>query len=115
MFMIILRINPGRRWVLLVILMLAALFVATAANASTTNYSVRGVVKEIKSAERQLVIAHESIPDFMEAMTMPFNLKDETILTNFAAGQKITFQLHVTETESWVDDIKQTDSIASEA
>lgn len=75
--------------------------------AGTTNYLARGVLQEIKQAERQLVIAHEDIPDFMEAMTMPFNVKDVTLLTNVAVGTKVSFQLHVTATESWVDDIKQ--------
>src|SRR5262245_6082959 len=83
------------------------LVLQTTSQASTTNYSARGLLKEIKSADRQLVIAHENIPDFMDAMTMPFNVKDVTLLTNVAVGAKISFQLHVTETESWVDDVKQ--------
>jgi protein SCO1/2 len=36
-------------------------------------------------------------------MTMPFKLKDTNALTNFQAGDEILFRLHVTETESWVD------------
>ena len=43
----------------------------TFSQAATTNYFVRGVLKEVKQDERQLVIAHEEIPNFMEAMTMP--------------------------------------------
>ncbi len=76
-------------------------------DASTTNYFVRGVVKEVKGEEHQLVIAHEEIPQFMEAMTMPFHVKEQKFLTNVVAGEKIAFQLHVTETESWIDGIER--------
>jgi len=82
--------------------------------AAMTNYAVRGVIKEVKSDEHQLVIAHEAIPNFMEAMKMPFNVKDAAILAKVATGEKISFQLHVTETESWIDGIERiSDSSAS--
>src|SRR5262245_4278487 len=80
------------------ILGFAAVLLPAACPAGQTNYVVRGVVKEIRAGEHQLVIAHEEIPGFMDAMTMPFRVKDAEILTNVAAGAKIGFQLHVTET-----------------
>src|SRR5262245_50924168 len=70
--------------------------------AGTTNYTVQGVLRGVKPEDHQLVIAHEAIPNFMDAMTMPFRVKDAAILTNLAIGRKITFQLHVTQTESWI-------------
>ena len=79
---------------------------STPAQAGTTNYFVRGVLKEVREDANQLIIAHEEITNFMEAMTMPFNMKDAVALTNVKIGAEITFQLHVTETESWIDDIK---------
>ena len=79
---------------------------STSSQANTTNYLVRGVLKEIKHDEHQAVIAHEEIPNFMEAMTMPFNVKDDAIPTNVVRGKKIIFQLHVTETESWIDHVE---------
>ena len=84
-----------------------AVFLTTVqSQAAATNYAVRGVLKAVKPDERQLVIAHDPIRGFMEAMTMPFNVKDAALLTNAAVGAKITFQLHVTEDESWIDNIK---------
>ena len=76
-------------------------------SAGTTNYYVRGVVRGVNQDQRQIIIAHEEVSNFMEAMTMPFNVKDAAILTNVAIGEKIAFQLHVTETESWVDHIEE--------
>jgi protein SCO1/2 len=46
---------------------------------------------------------------------MPFNVKDSASLTNLAPGTQITFRLHVTENESWVDQIDQLGSPPSPA
>src|SRR4030095_6992454 len=43
----------------------------------------------------------------MEEMTMPFNVRDKAIPTNLATGDRISFQLHVTENESWISHIQQ--------
>jgi protein SCO1/2 len=74
--------------------------------AQTTNYFVRGVVMGVNQAEQRLIIAHEKVPNLMDAMTMPFKVKDPSILTNAPTGSHITFELHLTETESWVDHIE---------
>ena len=103
-----LNLASGRRWFARVILCLAATAGATICHAVATNYSVRGVVKAVKPVERQLVVAHEVIPKYMEAMTMAFNVKDQAILDSVTPGENLAFQLHVTETESWIDNIKKT-------
>ena len=108
-----LNLASGRPWFALVILSLAVTAGATFCRAGTTNYFVRGVVKKVKPAARQLVIAHEKIPEYMDAMTMPFNVKDPAILTNVTVGETLAFQLHVTETESWIDGIKPVDASRS--
>jgi protein SCO1/2 len=84
-----------------------ASFLSPASEAGTTNYFVRGVLKELKQKERQLVIAHDAIPGFMEAMTMPFNLEGKAMPTNLATGDQISFQLHVSEDRSWIDQIQR--------
>ena len=38
------------------------------------SFHTRGVVKEVRPTT--LVIDHEAIPDYMDAMTMPFNVKE---------------------------------------
>jgi protein SCO1/2 len=87
---------------------LAAGVLPLQARADATNYFARGILKEVNGATRQIVITHEKIGNFMDAMTMPFNVKDAALLTNLpaAVGRPITFQLHVTETESWVDHVE---------
>jgi protein SCO1/2 len=74
--------------------------------AGTTNYDVRGLLKEVKPHEHQLVIAHDEIPNFMNAMTMPFKVKDSSLLKQVLPGERIRFKLHVAENESWIDHIE---------
>ena len=47
-----------------------------------TIYEVKGVVQEVKAAEKKVVVKHEEVPDYMPAMTMPFDVKN----TNELAG-----------------------------
>lgn len=110
------RNNRGRMpGLAFLILGLAGIFPADPAQAGTTNYFVRGVIKEADRDGHQVVIAHENIPQFMEAMTMPFRVKDITVLNDVTPGEKVSFQLHVTESESWVDHIEPLDGSRSAA
>lgn len=97
------------------ILGLAGIFPAGPVQAAATNYFVRGVLKEVDRDEHQVIIAHESIPQFMEAMTMPFRVKDRAVFNDVTSGEKVSFQLHVTESESWVDHIEPLDRRQSPA
>jgi protein SCO1/2 len=71
-------------------------------------FQANGVVQSIHRAERQIVIRNEAISNYMAAMTMPFNVKTADLLAGLQDGDEISFQLHVTETESWVDQIVKT-------
>jgi protein SCO1/2 len=96
-------------WLAFLISGFAGILSPTSSRAETTNYVVRGVVKGVKQDEHQLLIAHEAIPNFMEAMTMRFNIKEDEILNGVAPGDKVTFQLHITDAESWIDHIEKLD------
>jgi protein SCO1/2 len=78
------------------------------ANATGTNertFAAKGVVEELKPDGRTVVIQHEAISNYMAAMTMPFKVRDQSGLAGLYVGDEILFQLHVTGTESWVDQI----------
>jgi protein SCO1/2 len=68
-------------------------------------YIAKGVIKEIQSDNGTIVIQNDAISNYMAAMTMPFKVKVQTELAGFQRGDVITFQLHVTEAESWVDQL----------
>jgi len=65
----------------------------------------KGVVEAVKPEDGVIAIRHEAISNFMDAMTMPFKVKDTKEISGVQPGEQIIFQLHVTKTESWVDQI----------
>ncbi len=63
----------------------------------TGTFIGRGVVKDILPKERQVIIAHEAIPGFMDAMTMGFEVKEERLLEGIARGSEVTFTVEKTQ------------------
>lgn len=72
------------------------------------SFPVKGVVQELKLDGRTVVIKHEAITNYMEAMTMPFRVAETNLLAGLKPGDEITFRLLVTENESWIDRIVRT-------
>lgn len=56
-----------------------------------------GVVEKIIRADRRVVVAHEDIPDFMDAMTMSFEVDKPSLLDKFRPGDRIRFTLERTK------------------
>src|SRR5271165_6933031 len=54
-------------------------------------YELQGRVVAVDSATRQLTIAHQDIPGFMEAMTMPYTVsdKDRWVFQSIAPGDQV--------------------------
>ncbi|MBU6411593.1 MAG: SCO family protein [Verrucomicrobia bacterium] len=75
-------------------------------------FAGKGVVLELIRKEQTVVIRHEAIPNYMAAMTMPFKARDKTEWAGLKRGDEITFRLHVTETDSWVDGIKRIGTVS---
>jgi protein SCO1/2 len=71
-------------------------------------FQVRGVIVELSASGKTVRIRHEEIPDYMPAMTMPFDVRDTNELAGFAAGDTVIFQMKVTETDGWIEQIKKT-------
>jgi len=65
-----------------------------ACNADETRlYDVRGIVRGVQPAERQLVVQHEDIEGLMPAMTMNFGVVRPELLDEVEVGQVIAFKL----------------------
>lgn len=79
--------------------------VGTAAVGAVHTYPVRGTVQKVESGEKIVVVSHQAIPSYMDAMTMPFKVRSSEELKGLQAGDQISFRLSVTETESWIDHI----------
>lgn len=65
-------------------------------------YPVTGTVVELRGAS-ELVVAHDAIPGFMDAMTMPFAVEDPSELAGVDRGDAIRARLLVGERTRLVD------------
>ena len=72
-------------------------------------FDVKGVVQSIDLSRKEVEIRHEAIPGYMPAMTMPFEVKDTNELTGLEPGRRISFRLTVTDTEGWIDQVRNLD------
>src|SRR5689334_10753725 len=68
-------------------------------------FQVKGVVKKLDPDGKTVQIRHEEIPNYMPAMTMPFESKNPKELTGLKPGDAISFRLTVTDSDSWIDQI----------
>lgn len=82
-------------------------FSQRAKDAEAVHYDVRGVVRGVDTNAGYLRVEHETIPGYMEAMTMSLPVKPHSLLNGLEAGQPITFRLEVTSEDSWVSRIEK--------
>ena len=73
-------------------------------------FQVKGTIIELLPAEKSVRIKHEAIPGYMDAMTMPFEVKDPNDLAGLETGDGITFRLTVTDKEGWIDQLKKSNT-----
>jgi protein SCO1/2 len=60
-------------------------------------YHLRGKVVSTDAAKGEVTLNHEAIPGFMEAMTMPYKLKDSSVLGELHPGDVITADVLVSQ------------------
>lgn len=82
-----------------------AVFVAAPLGAAG-RYAMKGFVVQVDSSHRSVVVAHEAIPAFMEAMTMPFEVRDTKELDGVAAGMTVEFTLVIDADRAYVERIR---------
>lgn len=75
------------------------------ATAPVRTFKAKGTVQKVELEQRTLLVEHGAIPSYMDAMTMPFKVRRPEEMTGLEPGDQISFQLCVTETESWIDRI----------
>ena len=93
-------------------LILLAAFAAPACKreappAAGQRYPLKGKVVEVDLANRKVTIAHEDIPGFMPAMTMPFVVleKDAALLRGVGPGDEITATLVAPDSRYWLEEL----------
>jgi protein SCO1/2 len=69
----------------------------TPASSNFKVYKLRGKVVSTNPATGEVTLDHEAVPGFMDAMTMPYKLKDPSILSELHPGDMITADVLVSQ------------------
>jgi len=68
-------------------------------------YHLKGKVVSVDKQSKMVNVDSETIPDFMEAMTMPYNVKPVGEADKLAPGDAITADVVVQDEKSWLENI----------
>ena len=91
---------------LLVLLLLAA--PACRKAPSIREFTVVGQIVAIDRSTSYVTLRHEDIKGFMPGMTMPFSVKDPTLLEGRVPGDLVTATLNVQNTDAWITQLTKT-------
>jgi protein SCO1/2 len=83
-----------------------AAFLFTAPAWPAERYRVTGIVLKIDRPHRSFVASCEAIPGYMEAMAMPFSVRDEKALDGLQPSNGIEFTLVVEDGHSYAEGIR---------
>jgi protein SCO1/2 len=93
------------RWTALILAVLVVVGCRSRAVGPEERYPIKGKVVSVDKRGSTVTIAHEDIPDLMDAMTMPFDLKDRRLLDQLAEGDGIQATLVVAGRQSWLENV----------
>jgi protein SCO1 len=105
--------------VILVLVLWGAVAASSCQRPPERRFDLAGKVVSVDKSQRQVTLAHEAIKGYMDAMTMPFEVKDDWALPVLAPGQTVRATLVVQEDRSWIEGLtiskaeNNTDSIGN--
>jgi len=76
-----------------------------ARDASVKRYNLTGRVVSVDKANQSVNIDGDAIPGFMAAMTMPYQVKDTSILLKVAPGDRIKAEIVVGNEGAYLENI----------
>jgi protein SCO1/2 len=68
-------------------------------------HHLKGQIVALDPASSLMTIAHEKIPGFMEAMTMPFSVKDSALFRGVEVGDSVRAVVVMRKPEIWLDSL----------
>jgi protein SCO1/2 len=74
-------------------------------DANSSRFELNGKVISVDAGQRRVTVAHQEIPGFMPAMTMPFAVKEDWAFSVLAPGQTLKATLVVENGRSWLEGI----------
>ncbi len=70
-------------------------------------YEVLGLVSEIPEDRNSVVLLHDTIPGYMQSMTMPFSVTDPSLLDGVEVGTEVRFHLVVDANGAVISEIEE--------
>jgi protein SCO1/2 len=84
---------------------IAVMIAGMPAGIAAQRYPGSGMTISVDQPKQTVVISHQSIPGYMDAMVMPFHVKDADSLKGLAPGAKVEFTLVVDSGSSWIEQL----------
>lgn len=88
------------------VLAITALFLVTGSSWAMKEYSASGMVLKVDPSRKSFVVSCQTIPGFMDAMTMPFDVRSAKELQGLVPGMAVEFTLVVGKQTSYAENIK---------
>ncbi|MDB6138999.1 MAG: electron transport protein SCO1/SenC [Verrucomicrobiaceae bacterium] len=107
------RCLPRLAVILVVVQAMATVLLPAAEGKPPRQWTVRGVIRELRPATGEVVIKHADIPGYMEAMTMPFKIHDPALIKGLHVGDTINFTLVATDEDGWIEHVEKLSSAAA--
>jgi len=82
--------------------------IATTSQSPSKHFKLKGKVVSIDKRGKMLNVDGEAIPGFMDAMTMPYQVKPEGELDKLHPGDVITADLMVQDEGAWLENVAVT-------
>jgi len=82
------------------------LLLAAAQSWAAEQHVVTGMVLKVDRSNKTIVVSCESIPGYMEAMTMPFSVRDSKELDTLQPGSTVEFTWVVNHDSSYADNVR---------
>ena len=93
---------------ILVVLIGVFLFLTGCQRGTERRFELKGKVVSVDKPSLRVTISHEQIKGYMDAMTMPFNVKDSHAISMLEPGQGVEATLVVQGDRSWLEGLKIT-------
>ena len=66
-------------------------------------FELHGKIVAVNRNRSEVTISHDAIAGYMDAMTMPFPLKDATLIDSMSPGDDISADLMISDKSSWIE------------
>jgi protein SCO1 len=76
-----------------------------ASQPSAKRYHLKGKVVSVDKQAKMVNVDSEAIPGFMDAMTMPYQVKPESELDKLSPGDAVTADVVVQDEKAWLENI----------